>query len=103
MNQNLLKWDIYEISSITSALTGVKLRGRLRKFGLENNLNILAENTEKPPFRVRFAILNQTDVTPIKDFLTSIIEDSSVELKIENISNPVLSKLKINIESRYEI
>jgi hypothetical protein len=103
MFQELIKWDVYEISAEQSSLNGVKLRGRIRKFGLVNNINILAENTEIVSNGVRFALLHGTDVIKIEQFLKSIIPDSCVELKLENISNPVLSKLKVNIESRYKI
>ena len=56
---NLLKWQLYEISSDSSSLNGVMLRGRIRKFGLENNINVLAENTEDAENGVRFATLDK--------------------------------------------
>ena len=56
---HLLKWQLYEISSDTSSLNGVMLRGRIRKFGLENNIDVLAENTEDTENGVRFATLDK--------------------------------------------
>ena len=79
------------------------LRGRIRKFGLQNNLNILVENTTDVEARVRVALIHGTKIDQIKSFLESIISDAKLELKLESVSNPVLSKLKVNIESRYQI
>lgn len=94
----MLKWDIYEISSEGSELTGVKLRGKLRKFGLENGINILAENTEDANKRVRIALLEGHDISEILAYLKTIVPDSKLELKLKGVHNPVLSKLKINHE-----
>lgn len=51
-----MKWDIYEISCDCELLHGVKLRGRIRKFSIENNLTLLTENTSDKENVVRFAI-----------------------------------------------
>ena len=40
----LLGWNVYEISARESSLNGVMLRGRIRKYGLENSINVLTEN-----------------------------------------------------------
>ena len=37
-------WDIYEIESGGDALHGVMLRGRIRKFTIENRTTCLMEN-----------------------------------------------------------
>lgn len=103
MKPELIKWDVFEISSKNSSLTGVKLRGRIRKFGLENNLNILAENASDIDGNVRIALIAGTNISVIEKFLKQIVPDSKLELKLKNISNPVLSKLKVNEETRYEI
>ena len=103
MDNNLIKWDIYEISAENSSLTGVKLRGRIRKFGLKNNINILTENTTDVSGNVRIAILENTNISIIDSFLKKIIPDFYLELKVKGIKNPVLSKLKVNDESRYII
>lgn len=39
----LLQWNIYEIKS-NKPLNGVMLRGRIRKLGIKNSFNVLAEN-----------------------------------------------------------
>ena len=44
MYQELLKWDIYEIKTKSTPTTGVMLRGRIRKFCLENKRNVLVLN-----------------------------------------------------------
>jgi hypothetical protein len=103
MTMELIKWDIYEIQTKTTPITGVMLRGRIRKFCLENNRNVLAENTKDIENSVRFAIPSGEDCSAIKKYLNKIIPNVSVELVRENIPNPVLSKLKVNIEDRYTL
>ncbi|MBU1632182.1 MAG: hypothetical protein ABH824_00620 [Nanoarchaeota archaeon] len=103
MPDDLIRWDVYEISAETSSLVGVKLRGRIRKYGLEKCINILAENTSDVHGRVRIAVLKGTDIKLIKDFLKKIVPDSNLKLKLNGVINPVLSKLKVNDELRYEI
>ena len=49
-------WDIYEIQSNADALHGVMLRGRIRKFTIENNITCLAENASDKENTVRFAL-----------------------------------------------
>jgi len=99
----LIKWDIYEIQTETTPITGVMLRGRIRKFCLENNRNVLAENTQDVEKAVRFAVPSGEDVSAIKNYINKIIPDVTVELVKKSILNPVLSKLKINIEDRYTL
>lgn len=103
MSKSLIKWDIYEVSSKESSLNGVMLRGRIRKFGLEKTINILAENTEDIENAVRFAVTSDQDAAEVIGYLESIIEDAKIELKLRGISNPVLSKLKVNAEARYTL
>ena len=98
---DLLLWDIYEIQSSVS-LQGVMLRGRLRKFANQKGLNLLTENDEGN-FVVRFALIGGSDPTVAIDFIRSMVPGAIVERVRENISNPVLSKLKINIDERYTI
>lgn|SRR3989338_5461969 len=99
----MIAWDIYEISSDAHPLTSVKMRGRLRKFSLSKHMHMLVENTEEIEGRVRFAVETKQDIREIKKFLEKLIPDVKIEKKLENIKNPVLSKLKINEEERYEI
>lgn len=96
-------WNVFEASSEKSSLNGVMLRGRIRKLGIEKNFNVLAENTEDTSNGVRFAVLNKQDKEIVSDYLRSIIDDVKITVVRENCPNPVLSKLKVNIESRYNL
>jgi len=103
MNPELLHWQIYEVTSEKSSLNEVMLRGRIRKFGLENKINVLVENTQDQNNSVRFAVLNDSDAEKVSSYLRAIINDVEVELRLSSVINPVLSKLKVNIESRYTL
>lgn len=103
MSKPLIQWDVYEVSSKTSSLNGVMLRGRIRKLGLEKNFNVLTENTEDTENGVRFAVMNTEDAEIVSSYIKSIISDALIELKLRNTPNPVLSKLKVNTEARYEL
>lgn len=97
----LLLWDIYEIHSSTS-LQGVMLRGRLRKFANQHNENLLVENDEDKNV-VRFALLAESDPALIRGYIFSIIPDAQITRIQDAIPNPVLSKLKVNLDDRYTI
>lgn len=103
MAEQLILWDVYEIHTTTTPITGAMFRGRIRKFGLEQKINVLVENTEDIENRVRFAVISLEDYMKVADYVNNIASDAEIELKLENISNPVLSKLKVNIESRYTL
>lgn len=103
MYQPLLKWDIYEISAQTSILHGVKLRGRIRKFGLDNHRNILAENAQDYENRVRFAVPTGENISDIEAFVLSVLPDATIEASLTKIENPVLSKLIVNQVDRYKL
>ncbi len=97
----LLLWDIYEITS-TQSLQGVMLRGRLRKFANQEDVNLLVENDENENV-VRFAVFEGCDVSLVADYIRSMIPGAQIECVRERISNPVLSKLKVNEDERYTI
>lgn len=105
----LLSWKIYETTS-TNDLQGIKFRGRLRKFCLEQNINLLTENDEKNQKIVRFALINHDDKSIhtlefeiIRGFLFKDI-DTEIEIRhIGDFENPVLSKLDVNNVDRYSI
>lgn len=99
----LLAWRIYEISADESSLNGVMLRGRIRKFGLENELNVLTENTEDAENGVRFATLTQEDGSRVGEYVLSVIPDANVTLVDTDVQNPVLSKMKVNQADRYTL
>jgi len=101
--QKLLTWDIYNIHTAQTEIHGVMLRGRIRKLGLEYGFNILCENATDEERCVRFAMLHKEDPNIIVDYLKRIIPDVNTELILENVKNPVLSKLKVNEEERYTL
>jgi hypothetical protein len=99
----ILAWDFYEIRSAKAALHGIKLRGRIRKFTMQNDVSCLMENASDEDNVVRFALLSGSDSTSIMDFVTSLVPDALVTQSLRDVPNPVLSKLNINDASRYEI
>jgi hypothetical protein len=98
-----LLWNIYEIESNVETLHGVMLRGRIRKFAIENNITCLAENASDKENTIRFALLDRIDPLTTIEFIKKIIPDTSVKLVLESVENPVLSKLKVNDISRYSL
>ncbi len=100
----LLDWSVFEITS-KNDLQGVMFRGRLRKFALEKEINLLAENDEQNKNCVRFAVLiSQSEKIPIiKNFIQDKINADATIKFIGDFYNPVLSKMKVNDESRYTI
>ncbi len=102
MFKEIIKWDIYEIRT-DDKIYGVMLRGKIRKFCLERNRNVLAENTQDIEKSVRFAIPIGEDSSEIEEYLKSFLPDVTIELVKKDVPNPVLSKLKVNIEDRYTL
>lgn len=103
MNRDLLAWDIYEITTETTKIHGIMLRGRLRKLGLERGFNILCENATDKENCVRFAVLHGESIKVIADYVSRNIADAVVWSAMENTSNPVLSKLQVNSGDRYKL
>ena len=101
--QKLTNWDIYEINTSESTIHGVMLRGRIRKFCLEAGRNVLAENASDVEGAVRFAVPHDEEVSSIEEYLHSVLPDAAITLVRESVPNPVLSKLKVNIEDRYTL
>ncbi|MES2994942.1 MAG: hypothetical protein V4681_02850 [Patescibacteria group bacterium] len=99
----ILSWDIYEIKCDCAELNGVKLRGRIRKFALEQDITCLMENATDEQNVVRFALLADTEPEPISNFVKSLVPEANIHESLKAIPNPVLSKLKVNDPSRYEI
>lgn len=99
---NLLSRDIYEITTDTTAIHGVMMRWRIRKLCLQNMQNVLLENDEKENI-VRFAVLHDESIEKIQIYLCSILSDVHINKIIDNIQNPILSKLQTNDESRYTL
>ena len=103
MTDKILLWDVYEVRSEKSLLNGVMLRGRIRKLGLEKEFNVLAENTEDVDNGLRFAVLSDVDKDTVAYYLKSIIDDVVINKVFDKCPNPILSKLKVNVESRYTL
>ena len=99
----MINWNIYEISSPTQTLHGVKFRGRIRKFAISKNINVITENASDKENVVRFALEESQTAEPFIEFINTIMPDCQVDLIANQVNNPVLSKLKINIADRYEI
>lgn len=98
-----LLWNIYEIESNAETLHGVMFRGRIRKFTIENNITCLAENASDKENTVRFALLKNVDPTVTIEFIKKLMPEVIVNLVLESVENPVLSKLKVNDISRYSL
>ena len=98
-------WDIYQVNSASANLVGVKFRGTVRKFSIENDIVLLAENAQDEANTVRFALVENTYeeelLQKIIAFIRTIISDAEVKKVLENVPNPILSKLKNNDLSRY--
>ena len=99
----ILSWDFYEIRSNSAKLHGIKLRGRIRKFTIEKQITCLMENASDEDNVVRFALLANSNSEPVLEFVKNLIPDVVITESLKNIPNPVLSKLKINDHTRYEI
>ena len=93
-------WDIYEITS-DSNQHGVKLRGRIRKFSIENNIDLLVENSSDKDNVVCLALKDAKYLPQIQEYLNTILDVPQITLIAQGIQNPVLSKLKVNDVSRY--
>ena len=99
----LLLWDLYEIRCDYGSLQGIKLRGRIRKFALEQDLTCLIENASDEDNVVRFAVVTGTDPSSVSDFIKTILPQAAISDVLRNVPNPVLSKIKVNDLSRYGI
>lgn len=99
----ILSWDIYELRCDSEALHGVKIRGRIRKFTIENKITCLVENASDEANVVRFAVLAETEATQIFDFLKKLLPTIRMSESLKGVHNPVLSKLIVNDMTRYEI
>lgn len=62
---DLLSWSVYQITTETTEIHGVMLRGRIRKLGLEQGFNVLCENATDKEKCVRFAVLRSGDAESV--------------------------------------
>jgi hypothetical protein len=102
MSTEILLWDMYEII-YPEKIQGVMFRGRIRKFGLEQGITLLAENATDIEGAVRFAVLHSTSVDIITEYIMNIMKNCTISCILKSIPNPVLSKLKVNKEERYTL
>ena len=103
MVRKIMNWDIYEIKTLSSPITEVMLRGRIRKLCLNNKRNVLVENSEDSKNTVRFAVPSGENISIIKEYLEKILPDVIIKDVGTKIKNPVLSKLRVNLEERYSL
>lgn len=104
MATKLLLWSVYDIRSDSTSLIGISLRGRIRKYGVQNSINVLVENASDADNCVRFALLTTEDDTQISEYILSVVPDATIAQSLTDIPNPVLSKLSIvTNEAKYEI
>lgn len=99
----ILNWDIYEIRCDCETLHGVKLRGRIRKYAIDSEITCLVENASDEENVVRFALTAGSSAKSVSNFARSILPEAVVTESLKNVPNPVLSKLKVNDQTRYEI
>jgi len=99
----ILSWDVYEVTTKGSLIQGVMFRGRVRKFALQNKITILTENASDKENTVRFAVLAGEPVNKLEEFIRGLVDDSQIFFLEKNLQNPVLSKMKVNLEERYTI
>ncbi len=88
---------------MSTPIVGVMFRGRVRKFCLEVQRNVLVENAESGNDVVRFGIPAGEDSTQIQDYIRTIAPDAQIQFITPHIANPVLSKLNVNVEERYSL
>lgn len=99
----ILSWNIYEIRCDCAELHGIKLRGRLRKFTIDKRISCLVENASDEKNVVRFAVQGETEAEIIGDFVKTLVPKVEIVEVLKDVPNPVLSKLKVNDSSRYEL
>jgi hypothetical protein len=92
----MITWNIYELSSKTLILHGVKCRRRIRNFAMKNDINVLSENATDKENIVRVALISNENPDLILKYIDTEFEGTVLNLILKDISNPVLSKLKVN-------
>ncbi|MBP6908196.1 MAG: hypothetical protein KBB75_00005 [Candidatus Pacebacteria bacterium] len=105
----LFLWELHEVTSESINLIGVKFRGTLRKFAIEQNINLLVENASDKKNCVRFAIISNDNESMIRykkisSFLDEKFGNNITRKPVEGLGyleNPVLSKIDVNNTDRY--
>lgn len=65
--------------------------------------NLFAENASDKENSVRFALLVGEDSNLFRTFLEEKFPGVSVEILLSSVPNPVLSKIKVNDTTRYDL
>jgi hypothetical protein len=99
----MITWKIFEITTKETLIQGVMLRGRLRKLAIQHKTDLLTENSSDKQNCVRFAIKKPDSEEFVIKYIRTILEDSEINLVADNVTNPVLSKIKVNDDSRYTL
>lgn len=97
----MIAWTIYEVISAAAKLHGVKFRGRLRVYGIDNDIDVLVENATDKENCVRFALKDVDSTEQISDYIHQLSDDLEINIVMEDVKNPVLSKIKVNYHERY--
>ena len=63
---------------------------------MRNNIDVLPENAVDKENVVRFAVISETDVEKLADFVYEQFGNVKIENIARAIKNPVLSKWKVN-------
>ena len=63
----MLKWTIYEVTSENHTLHGVKFRGRIRVYGIDNKIDLLTENATDKDNAVRFALTDNQHLARLQE------------------------------------
>jgi hypothetical protein len=93
---DIIKWDVYEMFSKSESLLGVRCRRRIRNYAIRNGFNVLTDNALDKENVVRFAVLENYDISELEKYLHSQFEDLEINKIVSGIENPTLSKWKIN-------
>jgi hypothetical protein len=99
----MILWKIFEITTTETPIHGVMLRGRLRKLATQHKTDLLTENSSDKQNCVRFAVKTTDSEEFVINYIETILEDSAVNLVADNVTNPVLSEIKVNDDSRYTL
>jgi hypothetical protein len=99
----MIQWDVYELSSEKHSLHGVKCRGRIRKYAVTHDIDLLVENATDAEGVVRIALVAGSDIGPVDKFVRSLFDDVHIKQVATKMYNPVLSKMDVNNPARYEI
>ncbi|MDD9953372.1 MAG: hypothetical protein OXR66_03485 [Candidatus Woesearchaeota archaeon] len=91
----MLEWDIYEVRPGRTPIVGVNFRNTVKKFSLAKEIDLLIDNSQDREC-VRFAVISDTDVSSVKEFIVEKFPGATIEKVKGHIKNPVLSAMYCN-------